>query len=133
MQEYAPSNQVTNIVRSGASIHGSRVLFFLAAKNDEVTPILKTLVGLGDVNKADETGCRPLHIAALKANAAMIQFLLSAGANRSLRNGKGQTPMDRLESQKEDIADFFGSMGITKVWPMLDGRPVHSRCSRTAF
>jgi len=118
VQECAPLNQVTTIVRSGASIHGSRVLFILAAKNDEDTPILKTLVGLGDVNEADETGCRPLHIAALKANAAMIQILLSAGADRSLRNGKGQTPMDCLESQKQDTADFFGAMGITKVRPM---------------
>uniref|UniRef100_A0A7S2NX19 Uncharacterized protein n=1 Tax=Leptocylindrus danicus TaxID=163516 RepID=A0A7S2NX19_9STRA len=81
VQEYASLNQVTTIVRSGASIHGSRVHFILAAKNDEVMPILKTVVGLGDVNEADETDCRTLQIASLRAIAAMIQFLLSAGAD----------------------------------------------------
>jgi ankyrin repeat protein len=68
-----------------------------------VTQAIYGLAALGaDVNAASKLGFRPLHVAMHVgfgfASPHVIRVLVSCGANPSLRNSVGQTPMDLLRS-----------------------------------
>ena len=48
----------------------------------------------GNVDQSDFSGNTPLHVAASLGNAQLINLLVTAGADRTLKNLGGQTPLD---------------------------------------
>jgi hypothetical protein len=52
-----------------------------------------------DVNLADRSGVTPLHTAVLKGSLPMVKLLLEAGADCSLMDSLGQSPLDLAESK----------------------------------
>jgi hypothetical protein len=50
-----------------------------------------------DVNIRASDGGTPLHWAAERGNRAMVELLLTSGADVSAKNNKGQTPLDVVE------------------------------------
>lgn len=89
----------------------------------QVSPILKTLVDLIDksiINSADENGNRVLHVAAGLKKPSVIQFLISKGADKSLKNKKGQTALDCLEYSSYDDFKFRSAFGIASMSRPLD-------------
>lgn len=66
-----------------------------AAKVDDnsiLNPLLK--VAIGDVNKRDSLGNTPLHYAAQEGRKENVERLLSAGADKDLKNGENKTAQD---------------------------------------
>ena len=56
--------------------------------------ICSYLMGIGtDVNKKDDNGCTPLHIALQENNIITCRKLIKAGANVNLKDGDGYTPL----------------------------------------
>jgi hypothetical protein len=91
--------EITELVRRGASIHESRALFLAAKLPDtEDSCILQTLIDLGgDVNLPDENGCRPLHAAAVSLNHHTVSYLIeNAGSDPSLTDKNEETALDYL-------------------------------------
>ncbi len=57
--------------------------------------IVKKLVECGaDVNIQDRNGNTPLHLAYLRRDQEMINFLLDKGADQNLKNNSNETPSD---------------------------------------
>lgn len=89
----------------------------------QVSPILKKLVDLIDesiINSADENGNRVLHVAAGLKKPSVIQFLISKGADKSLKNKEGQTALDCLEYSSYDDFKFRSAFGIASMSRPLD-------------
>jgi len=59
-------------------------------KNDEVK---KRFSGSDSINQKDSKGQTLLHVAALKDNADMVQFLLDMKADTEIKNNSGETPL----------------------------------------
>ena len=101
-------NMQSLVENKNASIYGSRALWIILSvtsegPNDQA--ILRHLLELGrhDINRADEHGNRPLHIAAQQytMNLDAIQMLLQFGADRNVNNEKGETPIQSLQERKQ--------------------------------
>jgi len=124
IQARAPWPKITALIRKGASVHGSRALFILVAntingeQQEHISPTLQALAGLGDVNEGNEDGNRLLHMAASSNHSALIRFLISVGANKSLTNENGHTPLDCLESSRQSYADYFATFDLKNSRPM---------------
>lgn len=145
-------NQIMDLVKNrGASIHRSRVLFILVSNStykeqheqqDIVFPLLKTLVDLTEddnnnnnnqtntiINEANENGDRLLHVAAGLKKSSLIQFLISKGADKSLKNKKGQTALDCLEHSSyyddddDDDSNFRSAFRLSRMSRPLDVMP----------
>lgn len=50
-----------------------------------------------DVNCKNKSGRTPLHIAAQKGNAELVKILLSFGANKTIKDNLGMTPLNFAE------------------------------------
>ena len=53
----------------------------------------------GDVNEQTEHGSTTLHAASANGRVEVITALLAAGADKSIKNKKGQTPHDEAKNQ----------------------------------
>lgn len=106
----------------GATLHGSRALFILAANedhtadtnNNDTMDLLSTLIqhNPSDVQKMDENNNTPLHIAASKMNLAVIKCLVHNGADKNTENEDDHTPLQCLETSIRDIQDFSATFGL---------------------
>lgn len=54
----------------------------------------------GDINAVDNDGSTSLHLAAELGNIQIVRILLANGANPSLQNKAGETPIDLAEDQE---------------------------------
>jgi len=116
-------HKIEDLVHQNASIHGSRLLFVLAANAKDTADIalLRTLIrlaGANDINAPDENGNRPLHVAASAMNPVAITQLIASGASRTLRNDKGYTPLRNLEIARQNLADFANTFSFNFVKPI---------------
>lgn len=68
--------------------------------------------GVSNINEQDEKGSTAAHKAAAQGHAHILQWLIGAGANMSLRNMGGKTPAD--------VARRFGNRNCVKI---LGGNP----------
>lgn len=72
-------------------------------KLDEVKQLLQN--NNVDLNKKDESGMTPLHIAISRGNKEMAQLLIDAGADGSIQDDEGFTSLHHaLEHSMPDIA-----------------------------
>lgn len=56
------------------------------------------------LNKLDKNGLAPIHLAVLQANTKLVKKLMQWGAQKDLKNGKGQTPANiALEQDYKNI------------------------------
>jgi len=64
-----------------------------------------------NIDATDETGETPLHKAARMGRLSAIQLLIENGADRGIRNSKGQTALDLARGEGGDnaIADYLAS------------------------
>lgn len=57
--------------------------------------IVKIFIGVEcDIDRITNDHLSPLHIACMRGNIECARLLLEAGANRNVRNNKGQTPLE---------------------------------------
>ncbi|GFH57715.1 hypothetical protein CTEN210_14191 [Chaetoceros tenuissimus] len=105
------------IKKRGATLHGSRVLFILAANEDhtnDTMDLLSTLIQYNhsDAQKMDENKNTPLHVAASKMNLAAMKWLVHHGADKNVKNADGHTPLQCLETCIRNIQDFRATFGL---------------------
>ena len=109
------------ITKQNASIHGSRLIFMLAANESTDVALLRAIINLAtinDINASDEEGNRPLHVAAHLSNQAAIKYLVEAGASTGAKDKKENTPHAILlqkQRQKKalipiDVESFLNSV-----------------------
>ena len=94
--------------------HGRTPLHFAAQYGHEV--LCATLLEAQgvDVNAKDNDEWTPLHLASLKGNAEVVRFLLEKGADATLRNIRGSTPLD-LTTNRE-IQQMLSKLKCTEVF-----------------
>lgn len=111
--------KMEDLVRRGASVNRSGSLQSAAAnlgqEEDQPEQLLRTLVRLGgDVNHGDELGNTALHVAAAYQKPEIVACLCNTlGADRTLRNSDGKTPLQCLENNNK--FDFFADVGLTSM------------------
>ena len=96
--------------------------------------IFKMLVShsSNDVNESDECGNRPLHAAAAGMNPSAIKTLIEFEADPTLRNDKGQTPLDCLEVTRQSTSDLKKTFSIAFINPVEVNAFVESALSLMA-
>lgn len=104
LYSYHLSKSVKLLIDAGANPneHGSEPLLHIAIKEDVDTSIASTLINAGaDLNVQDDyTKNTALHYAVLNKNSkTYVQMLIEAGADITLRNRNGQTPMDLVKTK----------------------------------
>lgn len=62
-----------------------------------------------NVNVQERGGNTPLHIACVRRDPVMIRELLEAGADRSITNSYGETPIDMLRKTDPEAHEFLES------------------------
>ena len=91
----------TNFFPEARDGKGCTALHIAAAKNEH-PEIVRLLSRRVDPNVRNESGCTSLHMAAEKTkNPEIVILLLALGADRWLKNGKGQLPFDLAERNKK--------------------------------
>ncbi|KAJ3750528.1 ankyrin repeat-containing domain protein [Lentinula detonsa] len=74
---------------------------------------LETLTALDpdvDINALDEFGYTPLHLACDRGNTEIVRFLLSKGADSSIKDSDGMTPLELAQTAgHEKIAQLLSS------------------------
>ena len=102
--------EITELVQSeGACLNKSKALFLFSryyhSSGEEMLhehssgkEMLRILISLGaNINITDERGMSPLHYAVDSLNIDAVKSLVDAGADISLRNIRGHTPLMRFE------------------------------------
>jgi len=70
--------------------------------------LLMSIIERGaNVNAQDQNGNTPLHLACVRHDAAMIDYLLAHGANRNITNNAGRTPVNLIESMDYEQAKNY--------------------------
>ncbi|MCP5504133.1 MAG: ankyrin repeat domain-containing protein [Chlamydiales bacterium] len=87
----------TNRTRDGAPLTVSSI------------DLMRLLIARCNVNAHEPGGNTPLHIACVRRDPVMIQELLRAGADRSITNSHGETPMDMLRKSDPEAHEILKS------------------------
>lgn len=108
VREPIDTYKVRDLIKTGASIHGSRAIFVAAADND--VDLLKLLVEElgGDANEPDENGNIPLHVAAMMLCPEAIDLLVQKGAKKDAKNDKGHSPLQTAQESVVARVDESG-------------------------
>lgn len=114
------------VLRQGASIHDAGVFQLAVTGDDEkaAVQLLPTLIRLGgNVNHVDALGNTALHVAASQCQNQSITYLLGRGANKSLANTDGKTPLQCLKASGASFDDFEAAMGLKLPLRAMDVLP----------
>jgi len=74
----------------------------LAITNKELDDIVSQEINKANINKQDDDGNTPLHIACLYHYDKIIEFLINNGANLNIEDNKGNTPILSYLNNKDD-------------------------------
>lgn len=80
-------------------------LLHIAVKNGHSNIIYPLLKFGADINSANKLKLRPIHVAASHVNFEILQVLIDEGADPNVKDMHGKTPLHRLCSQSQVIAD----------------------------
>ena len=103
------------LVQNGGAINtitdfGDSTLHFAVRNQNGIShDLIRYLVGRGiEINKVNNDGNTPLHTAVQYSNIESIKTLLELGANKSIKNKQGKTPIDIVkEKKKNEIMELF--------------------------
>ena len=110
--------RIEEFIKRGASIEGARALHIVSSLELEDTLPIQLLVDLGaKVNFQDEFGNTSLHVAASQMRHLNITSLLSAGADSSVTNISGETPVQSLKAQLQSYGDMSAAFGLIELAP----------------
>ena len=110
--------RLEDFVKRGASIEGARALHIASSLEMDDTLPIQLLIGLGaSVNFQDEFGNTALHVAASQMRHRNITSLLNAGADASLTNMVGETPVQSLKAQLQSYGDMSAAFGLIQLAP----------------
>ena len=114
--------------RPGVDEYGRTPLHYAAADGDtsQVEKLLRTglLRKAADPNALDDNGWSPLHFAAQAQSAPVTAALLQAGADVSLRDSFGNTPLFRAVSSFRgdgSVIQLLRSAGADPIAPNHSG------------
>jgi ankyrin repeat protein len=78
------------------------------ARNVSAVALFKYYQGLGlDINAVDQNGMTVLHWAARRSGKEDIALLLTLGADKTARDGRGQLPVDRVPPSHQEVRDLL--------------------------
>lgn len=77
-------------------------LFHKAAARGEIELVQRCLSVGTSINTVEGNGWTPLHAAAFGGKGDVVIWLLKAGANRTLKDKNGKTPLDLANSKKHE-------------------------------
>jgi uncharacterized protein len=83
---------------------GYTALHFAVQKND--LRIVRLLINSEDsivdkmINKKDDLGNTPLHLAVDSGNANIVDFLIKKGADKNIRNSEGERPLEMARKKQ---------------------------------
>ncbi|KQZ66202.1 MULTISPECIES: ankyrin repeat domain-containing protein [unclassified Lysobacter] len=85
----------------------------IVACNYQIIDAVQHLIALGaDLNWQGEFGFSPLHCAVYRGNSDLVRVLLRAGADWTITDHAGETPLELARScGKLHIADLMVSLG----------------------
>ena len=86
----------------------------LAVNEPDMLPVIKLLIGRGaNIDNADTMGETPLMLATLSDNKEIVEFLVDSGADKTLKNKRGQTAYDI--AKEENNARLYGLLMLEGV------------------
>jgi hypothetical protein len=109
-------SKIRILVDDGANLNGIDALHHAAAwyREQDLFDLLVDEYGMS-MEKFDDNGRRPIHIAAGCGNTDAVRILLAKGADKNGRNVEGQTALQEA-SKKPVGCDAF-------MWELMRGRP----------
>jgi len=108
-------SRISSCLQRGASINDSNLLHHVVA--NKMNNLIAILIALGgNINKQDEEGNTPLHVASSLANKEGSTILLSLGADATILNRLGknhsQQAEEHLQEMERSNRDFCAVFGI---------------------
>ena len=86
----------------------------LAVSEPDMLPVIKLLIGRGaNIDNADTMGETPLMLATLSDNKEIVEFLVDSGADKTLKNKRGQTAYDI--AKEENNARLYSLLRLEGV------------------
>ena len=86
----------------------------LAVNEPDMLPVIKLLIGRGaNIDNADTMGETPLMLATLSDNKEIVEFLVDSGADKTLKNKRGQTAYDI--AKEENNARLYSLLRLEGV------------------
>lgn len=92
----------------------NKTVLILAAKLRQTKAALYILENTDriNINAQDKAGMTALHYACALGQLDLVKALITKGANLSLKNKKGQTPLDCTNLSEKEIKEIFTSVSI---------------------
>ena len=119
-----PSEIRDLVTNKGANIETSRAIHIIAACASQMsyfsggstsllTNVLQPLLDLGaDVNAKDDDGNTPLHVASAMNSRQFMEVLTRAGADSTILNNAGDTPLQCMQKARQAQVDFMRAFSI---------------------
>ena len=68
-----------------------------------------------EINVKNSSGRTPLHLAALKGNITIVEYLLTKGAEINVKDNRGYTPLHwAVQYGRKDVVALLQTKGGTK-------------------
>ena len=106
-------SEIRKLVSEGASIGNSSILHIVSANGEaELLQAILALLGsdTDDVNAKDGEGNTALHVAASLEQTLAVRYLVEFGADKLVRNGQGDTPLQAMKKKHQNSLDFLGTI-----------------------
>lgn len=121
-----------------SSTSASASQFYFACRNNEIDVVTSLLpkLSLKQIDQVEPNGSTALHAAAYFGNEKIVELLLSKGAQRTIKNRFGNTPVDEAKTENikqllkpsekrrsERMNRFTSSAGPSFEWIFVKGDP----------
>ncbi|MBL9093174.1 MAG: ankyrin repeat domain-containing protein [Planctomycetaceae bacterium] len=120
------------VIDDGRAVLGASQIA-VAARNGDISRLLKEINAERDAIDRHHQGCTALHLAILYGHPEAVRLLLSAGANPNLENSGGVTPLEVCalsnalsDEQSRDIGQMLLDAGGTTTHVSSNGESAKS-------